>query len=177
MDSLIEIHIHMENLPSSYFCYNYFTPNFSNRHFSELLLLTAYKISQHGNWPPYRIRKIHTKTKLIKFINKNQGLAIDSRRPKLLSRTAWKVFKYGVFSSPYFPVFGLNTEIYRSKSAFFLENTDQKKLRIWALFTQWRFHRILLTDLVCQRKNFPEEIFLGGSFPEGNIFGGKFPAE
>ena len=27
--------------------------------------------------------------------------------------TAWKVFKYGVFSSPYFPVFRLNTEIYQ----------------------------------------------------------------
>ena len=27
--------------------------------------------------------------------------------------TAWKVFKYGVFSGPYFSVFGLNTEIYR----------------------------------------------------------------
>ena len=26
--------------------------------------------------------------------------------------TAWKVFKYGVFSCPYFPVFGLNAEIY-----------------------------------------------------------------
>ena len=26
--------------------------------------------------------------------------------------TAWKVYKYGVFSGPYFPVFGLNTEIY-----------------------------------------------------------------
>ena len=26
--------------------------------------------------------------------------------------TAWKVSKYGVFSRPYFPVFGLNTEIY-----------------------------------------------------------------
>ena len=26
--------------------------------------------------------------------------------------TAWKVPKYGVFSGPYFPVFGLNTEIY-----------------------------------------------------------------
>ena len=25
---------------------------------------------------------------------------------------AWKVFKYGVLSGPYFPVFGLNTEIY-----------------------------------------------------------------
>ena len=26
--------------------------------------------------------------------------------------TVWKVSKYGVFSGPYFPVFGLNTEIY-----------------------------------------------------------------
>ena len=37
--------------------------------------------------------------------------------------TAWKVSKYGVFSRPYFTVIGLNA--------------DQKKLRIWALFTQW----------------------------------------
>ena len=27
--------------------------------------------------------------------------------------TAWKVSKYGVIFGPYFPVFGLNTEIYR----------------------------------------------------------------
>ena len=37
--------------------------------------------------------------------------------------TAWKVSKYGVFSRPYFTAIGLNA--------------DQKKLRIWALFTQW----------------------------------------
>ena len=38
-----------------------------------------------------------------------------------------------VFSGPYFPVFGLNTEIY---SVRMQENTDQKKLRIWTIFTQ-----------------------------------------
>ena len=27
-------------------------------------------------------------------------------------RTAWKYFNYGFFSGPYFPVFGLNTDIY-----------------------------------------------------------------
>ena len=37
--------------------------------------------------------------------------------------TAWKVGKYGDFSGPYFPAFGLNTY--------------QKKLRLWTLFTQW----------------------------------------
>ena len=36
---------------------------------------------------------------------------------------AWKVSKNGVFSGPYL--------------VRMLENTDQKKLSIWALFTQW----------------------------------------
>ena len=52
--------------------------------------------------------------------------------------TVWKVSKYGVFSGPYFPLFRLNTEIY-SKSPYSVgiqENTDQKKLCIWTLFTQ-----------------------------------------
>ena len=33
-------------------------------------------------------------------------------KPALEKKTAWKVSKYGVFSGPYFPVLGLNTEIY-----------------------------------------------------------------
>ena len=33
-------------------------------------------------------------------------------RKKLLAQTAWKVSVYGVFSGPFFPVFGLNMEIY-----------------------------------------------------------------
>ena len=32
--------------------------------------------------------------------------------PKSRINTAWKVSKYGVFSGPYFPVFGLNTGKY-----------------------------------------------------------------
>ena len=38
---------------------------------------------------------------------------------------AWQVSKYEVFSGPYFPLFGMNTEIYGVQ-----ENVDQKKLRI-----------------------------------------------
>ena len=49
--------------------------------------------------------------------------------------TSWKVSKYGVFFSLYFPVFVLNTEI--SYSVQIQENTDQKKPRIWTRFTQW----------------------------------------
>ena len=49
------------------------------------------------------------------------------------TQTVWKVPKYGVFSGPYFPVFGLNTGKY-----------GPEKLRIWTLFTQSEF-TILLT--------------------------------
>ena len=45
----------------------------------------------------------------------------------VLRSTAWKVSKYGVFSGLYFPVFSPNAG-----------NTDQKKLSIWILFTQWK---------------------------------------
>ena len=37
---------------------------------------------------------------------------------KLVSPTAWKVSKCGVFSGPYFPVFGLNTGKYRPKTLY-----------------------------------------------------------
>ena len=54
--------------------------------------------------------------------------------------TAWKVSKYGVFSGPYFHACGQNTERY-SVSPYSIrmrENTDQKKLRVWTIFTQWK---------------------------------------
>ena len=49
------------------------------------------------------------------------------------NHTARKVSKYGVFNGPYFSVFSPRIE----------ENTDQKKLRIWTLFTQCRIFDIL----------------------------------
>ena len=54
-----------------------------------------------------------------------------------------KVSKYGVFSGPYFFVFGLNTEISKSPySVRIQENTSLKKLCIWTLLTQCR-HKYL----------------------------------
>ena len=45
-----------------------------------------------------------------------------------------KVSKYGVFSGPYFFVFGLNAEISKSPySVRIQENTNLKKLCIWTL--------------------------------------------
>ena len=58
------------------------------------------------------------------------------------SNTAWRVFKNRVFSGPYIPALGLNTEILQSQSPNSVQiqgNTDQKKLLIWILFTQWKF--------------------------------------
>ena len=50
--------------------------------------------------------------------------------------TAWKVFKCGVFSGPYFPVFGLNTEIY---SIDLRIQSECRKIRTWknSLFKQF----------------------------------------
>ena len=58
------------------------------------------------------------------------------KRVKSVKLQCVKVSKCGVFSGPYFPEFGLNTERYEVSSVRMRENTDQKKLRIWTLFTQ-----------------------------------------
>ena len=53
--------------------------------------------------------------------------------------TAWKVSKYSVFSGPYFP----HSDWIRRDTPYLsvfspnAGNTDQKKLCIWTLFTQW----------------------------------------
>ena len=56
----------------------------------------------------------------------------------LFSLTSWKVSKYGLFSGPYFPAFGLNTErdSISPYSVRMRENAEQKKTHIWTLFTQ-----------------------------------------
>ena len=56
----------------------------------------------------------------------------------MLSFTAWKVSKYGVFSSRYFPLFGLNTKIYSVIQRF----------TIWTFFTQC--FCIIVYSFVCQ---------------------------
>ena len=80
---------------------------------------------------------------------------------KNLVTTAWKVSKYGVFSGPYFPAFGLNTKINSINirkypySVWKQENTDQKKPRIWTLFTQCtptkikEHHVVAATTITC----------------------------
>ena len=42
--------------------------------------------------------------------------------------TAWKVSKYGVISGPYFPVLGLNTEIYEVNLRI---QSEYWKIRTW----------------------------------------------
>ena len=68
-----------------------------------------------------------------------------------------KVSKYGVFSGPYFFVFGLNTDISKSPySVRIQENTNLKKLCIWTLLTQCRYTYKITEDhpvAVSQTKN------------------------
>ena len=73
-----------------------------------------------------------------KFIQSVQKLR--SFQVKTKEITAWK----GFFSGPYFPIFGMNNYL-RWKPPYLIriqENTDQKKLRIWILFTQWTWEDI-----------------------------------
>ena len=54
--------------------------------------------------------------------------------------TVWKVSKHGVFSGPYFSL--LKYGDLQNKSPYLVrakDNTDQKTLRIWTLFTQCIF--------------------------------------
>ena len=41
------------------------------------------------------------------------------------TNTAWKVPKYGVFSGPYFPVFGLNTGKYEPENTSYLDTLHE----------------------------------------------------
>ena len=54
------------------------------------------------------------------------GIAFNWRGLKMVyatfDGTAWKVFKYGVFSSPHFPLFGLNIEKYGPEKTPYLNS-------------------------------------------------------
>ena len=80
--------------------------------------------------------------------NVNERISyLDSTIRDMITVTTWKVSKYGVISGPYFPLFGLNTEIFSVQ-----ENTDQKKLRIWSLFRQCVEMKNLSTISVFKRE-------------------------
>ena len=67
-----------------------------------------------------------------KFVFNNSGI------------TAWRVFKYGVFSSPYFPLFGLNTEIYGVNLRIISEYGKiwTRKISVFGHFSHSEFKRI-----------------------------------
>ena len=48
--------------------------------------------------------------------------------------TAWKVSKYGVFSGPYFLVFGLNTGKYGQEKAPYLDTFHAVNQTVFGLF-------------------------------------------
>ena len=96
--------------PAQIFSYQ-FCEVFKSTYFAEYLQIAA---SQNG----YAITS--PSFSLPQFCKKIQMGSFPSNF--FLKLRQLKIAKYGVFSVPYFPVFGLNT--------------DQKELRIWTLFTQ-----------------------------------------
>ena len=54
---------------------------------------------------------------LLKILRMKHQPSVQEKKGEALhaQHTAWKVSKYGIFSTPYFPAFGLNTGKYGSK--------------------------------------------------------------
>ena len=88
--------------------------------------------------------------------------------PRRKLNTAWKMSKYGVFLVRIFPHSDWIRRDTPSYSARMRENTDQKKLRIWTLFTKCKSYnsscstgRIQYTEFSettkkCENKNLTE---------------------
>ena len=65
----------------------------------------------------------------------NKKKFIPSNSSKRLFYLARKMSEYGVFSGPYFPVVGLNKEIFKSPYIVQVqENMDQKKKSVFGHF-------------------------------------------
>ena len=84
------------------------------------------------------ISKVHAEA--FNFVVLTENCCFQSFRIDVSCRvsTAWIESKYGHFSGPYFPVFGLNTEIYSVNLRIQSECRKirtKKKLRIWTHFT------------------------------------------
>ena len=89
-------------------------------------------------------------------------LLTSSKTPVNIHIAAWKVSKYGVFSGPYFPAFGLNTERYgvplrikskcgkmrfRKNSAFgHFSRSVFLVLRLWTRY--WDFEKDKLLGII-----------------------------
>ena len=72
----------------------------------------------------------------------------------LTLNTGWKVSQYGVFSGPYFPVFGLTMEIYsinlRARSEY--RKIRTRKNSVFGHFSRSETKRLTLGNLIVMRK-------------------------
>ena len=80
----------------------------------------------------------------------------------LLTFIAWKLSKYGVISGPYFPVFGLNTEIYCVKSV-------QIRKNFWSVFS------CIQTEYIDLRSKSPYSVWIQGNTDQKYSVFGHFP--
>ena len=78
------------------------------------LKITAWNLYSNW-WINQKMKSFNCKTFNTFRNSKSQGFECNRTRRKCFPWrhfTLWKVSKYGVFSGPYFPVFGLNAQIY-----------------------------------------------------------------
>ena len=88
--------------------------------------------------------------KIVSFLTVVAAAAVVMVKISQKSVTARKVSKYGDFSGPYFPVFGLNTEIYGVKKTPYLDTFHAVKNQYSDIFQRVRamktiFNCLLLT--------------------------------
>ena len=74
-------------------------------------LLSVHNIIRLSSYEQVCLMNLHFE-RYFSHHRKNYGRSIYRNVTLLKTLTAWKKAKYGVFSDPYFPAFGLNTDIY-----------------------------------------------------------------
>ena len=84
---------------------------------------------------------------------KVKGKTIKKNRMVIFQITAWKEYKYGVFSCPYFPVFGLNTRKYGAEKLPYLDNFHAVDPMAEILFPPMKTWRIYSTKAIISEKH------------------------
>ena len=103
-------------------------------------LLSVHNIIRLSSYEQVCLMNLHFE-RYFSHHRKNYGRSIYRNVTLLKTLTAWKKAKYGVFSC----IWTEYGHLLR-KSAYTVwirENTDQKKLCIWRLFTQWLVHEAI----------------------------------
>ena len=99
------------------------------------------------------VMALYTKTKpKFKYVIFTQYTSIYFSSWTVALYTAWKVSNYGVISGPYFPVFGLNTEIYEENLRI---QSEYRKIRtrVRSILESWAYWKCTSLTVLKLLKN------------------------